>query len=74
MSGTALAIDMSLFSGVRMLAPAIGGYLLATVGPASITTTAAGLEAALLVLLYAGVVKIGGIAAGYQDLRRTKQS
>ncbi|KAG1653116.1 hypothetical protein FOA52_009137, partial [Chlamydomonas sp. UWO 241] len=46
--GTALALDMGLWSGVRMAAPGAAAWLLASFGPPSLGAAAAALIAALL--------------------------
>ncbi|MEW5299978.1 MAG: hypothetical protein WDW36_002944 [Sanguina aurantia] len=53
-TGTVLAIDMSLFSGVRMLAPSMGAALLTRFGPNSIP-----LACMFLLILLVTVSKIG---------------
>ncbi len=62
--GTVLAIDMSLFSGVRMLSPTLGSWAMDAYGARAPTACAA-----LFVFLYVGAVLLGwlripGVAAG----------
>lgn len=68
-SGTILALDMSLFSGLRMLSPGVGTFLLHRYGNSSIGFGAAAVVAVLILLMQAGVVACsdgpeGGPAGG----------
>ncbi len=55
--GTALSMDMSLGSGVRMVSPGVGAWMLATWGPASIGSVAAALVALLLGLIHVKAIE-----------------
>lgn len=62
--GTVLAIDMSLFSGVRMLSPTLGSWAMDAYGARAPTACAA-----LFICLYVSAILLGwlripGVAAG----------
>jgi hypothetical protein len=51
-SGAIMAVDMSMFSGVRMLSPAVGAYMAATMGYSSIGVGASLMVGLLALLLH----------------------
>ena len=56
--GTALALDMSLFSGVRMISPALGSWLVGRFGYSAVGATSALLVGLLLLLVQLRVVRM----------------
>ena len=59
-SGTALSLDMALWSGARMASPMLGAWLLSTAAPgagaAAIGSASAALMAALIGAVHLGLV------------------
>jgi hypothetical protein len=71
--GAAAAVNMAIFSGLRMLAPALGNYLLAQVGYWSIGATTSAVSGAMLLVMLAypacvqATAADGRLAAAKQD-------
>lgn len=71
--GAAAAVNMAIFSGLRMLAPALGNYLLAQVGFWSIGATTSAVSGAMLFVMFAypacvqATAADGKMAAAKQD-------
>lgn len=65
LKGTAVALDMSLFSGLRLITPALGTYLLKTLGYASIgaSSSASALAMVAVMVLFPQSVEGGGVPA-----------